>query len=300
MLFKEAILKYKGWKSFEIKAYTMKGIEYDLRNFCLYLRNPELEKITWGDILEYLKGMESLGWDSNSFVGKINSIKKFFQYWHKENPNVLDPNSIPRVHREVKQPKIIDEENYNKILAVIPKGNDASHIRNLVYINLLWDTGARRTELLTLNIQDLDLENKKVLIRTEKARRRRPFRDLFWTNETNEHLKDWLAVRDKWQARGRVKDPEALFIATKGAHTGQRIGPDAPNAFLKEYCLKAKIDIWNPHSFRHHMGRDIIEKGGDISDVASILGHSSVATSYIYTMLNDHALEKRYRKFKGD
>lgn len=296
MLFSEAILQYKGWKSFEVKANTVRGIEYHLRHLALYLRNPEIHTVTWGHLLEYLKDMSALGWTDNSFVEMLNSFRQFFKYWHKEDSRILDPEKIPKARRESKLPRVIDEESYKKILSVI--GNSIPDIRNLAFINLLWDTGERRGENLSLNLKDLDLVNKKATIKTEKTHGK--YREIFWTNGTNENLKKWIEVRTKWHARGRVKDPEALFIAIKGSHTGERIGKDAPNAFLKEYCLKAKIDVWNPHSFRHHMGHDIIEKGGSNADVAGILGHTSLGSTYIYTQLRNKELEKHYRKFKGD
>lgn len=302
MKFSEAILEFKSWKSFKLKENTIKGVEYNLRCFCLYLRDPDLEKVGWAEIKEYIDGMVALGWDSNTFVQKLNSFKKFFEYWHKRDAKYLDPDWIPQTRKNIKPPRIIDEESYIKLLASIPlkTEGDASHLRNLAYINLLWDTGARRGEILALNLTDLDLDKKKAVIRTEKAKWVRPFREIFWTDTTNENLKKWIERRNQWKARGRIKDPQALFIATKGMHTGNRMGPCAASHMLKEYCLKADMPVFNPHSFRHHMGHDIISKGGSNADVAGILGHSSLESTFIYTMIRDKELEGRYRKFKGD
>ena len=68
---------------------------------------------------------------------------------------------------------------------------------------------------------------------------------------------------------------------------------------LRRYSNRARIPFVNPHSFRHHMGHDVIQKGGSSADVIKHLGHSTLASSTIYTMMIDRELEERYRTFKG-
>ncbi len=67
---------------------------------------------------------------------------------------------------------------------------------------------------------------------------------------------------------------------------------------LRRYSNRAGIPYLNAHSFRHHMGHDIIQKGGSAADVMNILGHATLSSSSIYTMMNDKELEARYRLFK--
>lgn len=201
----------------------------------------------------------------------------------------------------MKQPRVIDEENYRKLLTTIPKEtSDPRHIRNLAMINLFWDTGARAGEILGLDVGDIDLDQKKALIRTEKARIRRVFREIFWTEETNENLRAWLVKRTFLQVDGMItKENNALFVSISGNKSGQRLLKNGLAEIFRRSCDKAKIKHFNPHSFRHHMGHDIIEKGGTNSDVSNILGHSKIESSFIYTMMTNKELERRYRQFKG-
>lgn len=300
MKFSEALNEFNGWKRFKDKPQTVQGYNYDLRSFCLYLRNPEVNTIQWIDIQKYFEMMIELGWDKNTFVRKSIAFRKFFEYWKRKDPSCLDPEWIPVVHGEMKQPRVIDEESYAKLIKIIPiKTSDPRHIRNLAIINLLWDTGARNGELLSLNIEDIDLVQQKAVIRTEKARFRRVFREVFWTKGTNENLRAWMVKRAFLASDGIVKD-NALFVGACGTKTGMRLKNNGLAEILRRYCDKASIQHFNPHSFRHHMGHDIIKQGGTNSDVSNILGHSSLESSYVYTMMKDRELESRYRKFKGD
>jgi site-specific recombinase XerD len=302
MKFHDAIKEFTAWKTFTVKDGTSKGYDLDLRSLALYLRNPEIETIGWEHIQEFSNGMLQLGWDKNTIARKFMAFRKFFQYWHKKNPKVLDPEWIPVLHFDMKQPKVIDEENYHKILAAIPTERvDIRHIRNRAMLNILWDTGARNGEVLSLDIDDLNFTTQKAVIRTEKARFRRKYREIFWTDETNNNLKLWIDKRAAYCKKNanRITDPKAVFINVSGTKPATRMLNAGFSELLRTLCDRADIQHFNPHSFRHHMGHDIIKKGGSNSDVSNILGHSSLESSYVYTMMNDQELENRYRHFKG-
>lgn len=177
--------------------------------------------------------------------------------------------------------------------------NDPRHIRNLAIINLLWDTGARNGEILSLDVGDLQLDRMRAIIRTEKSKGRRPIREIFWTADTHGNILRWLKKRDHLKDIMQFKDSDALFPSVNNQKAGQRLTVKGVGEMLRRYSNRAKIPYMNAHSFRHHMGHDIIKKGGSTADVMNILGHASVQSSTVYTMMTDVELEKRYRVFKG-
>jgi len=299
---KEAVEQFTNWRQFKVKKGTVRGYDRELRNFCLFLRNPEIEYISIHHVMEYLNGMMELGWDHNSFVGKTMALRKFFEFWRMQNYKVLDENLIPVAHKEYKLPRIADEENYKKLIAAIPNTNDPRHIRNRAIVKLLWDTGARNGEIMTLDIGDLQLDRMRAIIKTEKSKGRRPIREIFWTDDTNESLKKWIERRELLKKKIKLAEPDALFISISGgpAHrSGQRFAIKGVGEMLRRYSNRADIPYMNAHSFRHHMGHDVVKKGGSSADVMNILGHASLASSSIYTMMTDKELEQRYRQFKG-
>lgn len=304
--FKEAIDEFTAWRKFKLGAVTLRGNDKDLRLFCLFLKNPMLEQVQLKDVMEYLNLMVEIGWASNSFVSKCMALKKFFEFCNLRGYTTLDERLIPVPQKQYKIPRVASEEEYEKLWAVIPQDSkDLRHVRNSAIVSLLWDTGARNGEIMALDVDDLDLENKKALIKTEKAKTRRPLREIFWTDKTNQLLIRWLAERDKFSRRIQLRDPNALFLSLYNSGSqktkGYRFRTSGVCEMLRSYSNKAGLEVrLNAHSMRHYMGRTIIEKGGSNSDVTNILGHSCIESSMVYTMMYGKQAEKRYRKFRGN
>lgn len=291
-------------RKFKLTDSTMRGTEKDLRYFCLFLRNPYLADVTLQQIMEYYNQMKDIGWQHNSFVSKCNAIRKFIEYCHVRGLTDINERLLPVVEKKFKVPRVATEEEYRKLLNVQPERSGMNHTRNLALISLLWDTGARNGEILSLNITDVDTANKKALIRTEKAKSVRPVREIFWTEETNKLLTRWIETRERAVKNMVVHDRDALFLSlTNSAFNntrGHRLRQSSVCEVFRRYSISAGLKSnLNPHSMRHHMGRQIIEKGGANSDVTNILGHSTIESSMVYTMMYGPQAEKRYRKLVG-
>ncbi len=302
MKLSEAVSKFNQWRSFKVKHDTVKGYGMALRQFGLFMRNCELEKITLDDVLSWFNLMKNFNWDQNSLLIKAMALRKFFEFWQKQGYQVIDPCLIPIPRRQVRLPRVVTADQYKRLLAVIPQNNDPRHIRNRAIIQMLWDTGARVGEIVSLDIDDVDLNRKKAIIKTEKNRGSRPIREIFWTEQTNNSLLKWLKKREGLTYKMVIKDPMALFISVcSGPNNtaGRRFGIKGVGEMLRRYSHRAGLPVINAHSFRHRVGRAIIENGGSAADVANILGHSTLASSTIYTMMTDKELEKRYRQILG-
>ncbi len=302
MQFSDALQRFVEWKSLGVKEGTIRGYDLILRQFCLYIRNKEVESIVLEDILSWFKLMGALQWDRNSFIPKAMALRKFFEFYKHQGFPVIDPWLIPVPEKEYKFPRVADEDGYRKLMATIPiKTNDPRHIRNRSIISMLWDTGARNGELLALNMDDVNLSGKKAVIKTEKSKGSRPVRIIFWGDETNYYLEQWIKKREMLQLK-TAPDPFALYISiSSGAlarTSGQRLSKKGVGEMLRRYSNRAKIPYLNAHSFRHHVGHDLAKKGANNSVISGILGHSSLQSSFIYTLMNDKELEEVYRKFR--
>jgi site-specific recombinase XerD len=298
MLTKDAINQFTNWRKFKVKEGTVRGYDRELRNFCLFLRNPEIENITLSEVMEYLNGMADLGWDRNSFVGKCMALRKFFEFYRLQGYQVISEELIPIPDKEPKLPRVATDEQFKELVAAIPQDtSDPRHIRNLAIISLLWDTGARNGEICSLNVKDLDLTETKAIIRTEKAKTRRPFREIFWSDDTNDYLIRWLKKREHLAKVMKLTEPEALFVSVTSMKCGDRFSIKGVGEMLRRYSNRAKLPYINAHSFRHHRGHHIIKSGGSTADVMNILGHASVQSTTIYTMMHGKELEQRARLF---
>lgn len=298
MLLSEAINKFNNWRSFQIKFKTVKGYDMVLRQFCLFVKNKDLEDVKFSEIMDWFNMMRYLGWDQNSFIPKAMALRKFFEYYQNQGIKVINPLLIPVPEKEYRSPRILIDDDYKKLLAVVPEDSkDPRHLRNRLMINMLWDTGMRAGEAMSLNVGDCDLIEKRAVIRTEKAKSFRPVRQIFWSDETNFQLKKWLGKREQLLAKRHLEDGGALFISINNQKIGLRITDSGLGELLRQASLRAGIPTVNAHSFRHRKGHHIVKMGGSNSDVANILGHSSLQSTYVYTMMSGPELRERQKKF---
>jgi site-specific recombinase XerD len=298
MKLSEAIKTFVEWKAINVTRSTIIGYNLVLRQFALFHRDRDIEDVVMNDILEYFQLMEKLGWDPNGFLMRANALRKLFEFYQHQGMKVMDPWLIPIPKQKYKIPRVMDDGMFKRLLGVVPKNsNDPRHIRNLAVMNLLWDTGARNGEICSLNVSDLDLVKMKAVIMTEKSKGKRPVREIFWTGKTNGYLKAWLLKRESLSEKMFFVEKDALFISCCNQQAGNRMNIKGVGEMLRRYCIRAEIPTMNAHSFRHHMGHHVIKKGGSNSDVSNILGHSSLASSFIYTQMTNVELHERYNKF---
>lgn len=298
MRFSDAIDQFVKWKQINVSQATINGYSLDLRGFCLYMRNPEIEAVRIEDIIEYFDLMRTLGWKWNGFLTKSIALRKFFEFWAKQNYRVLNYNLIPIPRREYNPPKVASLEDHLKILSVIPETKDHRHIRNRAIINLLWDTGARNNELMSLNVGDLNFKENYAVIKTEKSRGMKPYRQIFWEPRTTKCLQEWLARRKELEKMHKFADPDALFVGCLRWQIGKRLTNSAVSIFLRHYSARAGIETVNAHSYRHRFGIELAKKGANNSTISGLMGHASLTSSFRYTMLRDNELSDQYKKYQ--
>jgi len=295
MKLSQAIKTFIAWKTLATDDHTAMGYDRELRQFCLFLRNPDAGQITVDDVTTFLTGVAQLGWSWRGIAEKCKALRGFFAFCRRQGLAVLDEQLIPFPRKEFKIPRVAAEEDYQRLLGVIPRDSDPQHLRDRAILTMLWDTGMRAGELVSLNLGDIDFDRMRAVIKTEKSRGRRPFREVFWSPETNGYLAEWMDMRELL----RVRDAEALFVCITGSNPGKRLSVGGLGEMLRRTSRKARIPYANAHSFRHRLGHAIVKNGGSAADVMNILGHASLASSTVYTMMTDRELEARYRLFKG-
>jgi len=285
----EAIKKFCEYYRFNVQQNTNNSYAFILRNFCLYHRNMHLEEMTIEDIVRYFQAMDDLGWDRGAIHTKAIVLRRFFGYFKKSGYQVLNYELIPIPVRRQKMPRVASEEKYQKLLQSIPDKLPV-HERNKALIMLYHDTGARNAEILSLNTNDINLIEKRAIIRTEKAKKL-PFREIFWSEETNAQLKKWLRIRKKFT------DNEIAFIGLSRSSAGRRLGNRGVVKFLEEYSERAGMETLNAHSLRHLFGVKYAKSGANNSAISSLMGHSDMQSSHIYTSLYGEDLKEVWGKY---
>jgi len=306
----EAIKKFSEWKVLGVKGNTAYGYDGHLRHFCVFLRDPDIADITLDQIIEYLSLCQKMGFRGSSLEKYGLAIKEFLDFYRKQNYKVIDPDlvPVPKIYDRA-LPRVASDEDFEKLLAVIPKNNNAYYnVRNRAIVWLLHDTGARVSEIANLNLEDVNLVNQFAIIKTEKRKDDMPFRKIFWTKECYNELNRWLEKRNELIMKTELVNPEdekALFLSVNGGvcsdgRVTRRMDIEAVGEFLRKLSRQAGLKYAiNPHSFRHRIGHELVKRGVEANALSQILGHKSLDSSRIYTMLSGLELGRIYHKVMG-
>ncbi len=280
------------------KLETARGYERDARHFCMSVHNPLLEAIKLEHVIRFLKDLEEAGFARNGVQMKACALKKLFTTLKMHGHFVsFNPEDIPLPRKEFRAPRVATREQISKVLDVISNSPQRHlRLRNKAMLLLLRDTGMRAGELRALDVNDIDLVKREALIKTEKSRGMVPMRPVVWFKECNEVLREWMEEREKFlQMRGAKKEA-ALFVVSHRDSGVTRIGPSAVHIMLRKASWAAGVKTLNAHSLRHMKGRDLAQASANNSMISRALGHSSLASSFIYSQMNDEELKKELRK----
>lgn len=291
MELKEAINQFSIWRKMNVGANTVKGYEIHLRYFCIHIETKygqdiEIEAIKVTDVIEYMNLMLQNGWHQNSMIRHSAAFRKFFEYYALQGYKVLPYTLIPIPRKVCSERRVVSQEEYQKLLTAIDKPFKRD-IRNRLIIQLLYDTGVRVGELVSLDVSSVDPILKRGEVVTEKVRTGIRKRSIFWTDDTNKTLIKWLSVKP---------ETEALLTSIGNAKNGMRITNKGVEEMLRVLSHKAGIPVVNPHAFRHRFGHDLAMQNYNNSLISSLMGHSSLMSSFEYTKLSGKELEDTARR----
>jgi len=304
MKLQDAINDFTKWKAPQVKGNTVYHYHWQLVNFAIFLRNKDIEKVTEKEISEYLNLSSLFSHSASTREKQALAIKHLLTFWQLKGLKVENPALVPKIRSERVMPRVATESDYYKVINVIPKFGH-NHIRNRAILGLLYDSGARLNEILSLNVQDVDIVTKRITIKTEKHTKTSPFRNIFFRDATIVYLNTWLKKREKILEHLTIEDKDALFISVRGGVCGEgtearRCSIDAIGEVLRKYSKQAGLkSTFNAHSLRHKFGRVLAENEVDDLMIAQFMGHNSVDSSRIYTELFAPALQKIYRRVMG-
>lgn len=257
---------------------TIASYKRDLVKLHNYLKDSgiqSLKEVTSTDLNSYILLIEKQGMSTATVSRNIASVKAFFLYLLKQGVISEDPSETlkpPKI--EKKAPVILTIEEINLLLEQ-PNGSAPKEIRDKAMLELLYATGIRVSELISLRVKDVNLSMNFLQCRDGNKERVIPF-----TNETKIALENYLYNAREIMCKG---EQESLFTNCQGA-------PMTRQGFwkiIKYYSAKAGIkkDI-TPHTIRHSFAMHLVNNGADLKAVQEMLGHSDISTTQIYVKTN--------------
>lgn len=233
------------------------------------------------DLRNYLSDYQQASQCSKANIDNIRRILSSFFAW-LEDENYIIKSPVRRIHK-IKSSKIVKETYSDESMEIIR--DQCGCLRDLALIDLLASTGMRVGELVRLNRDDIDFENRECIV-FGKGSKERP---VYFDARTKIHLKNYLD--------SRIDDEDALFVSLLFPH--KRLEISGVEIRLRELGRKLGITKVHPHKFRRTLATRAIDKGMPIEQVQRLLGHAKIDTTMQYAMVNQNNVKISHRKYIG-
>ena len=270
---------------------TIISYKYDINQFDNFIRRKKksFKSIIKKDILDFLESLKIKNVKNKTKSRKIFALKRFYKFLMSERiikNNPMEKIDIPKSEDTISI--TLSADQIKKILKFVSKKtNDYKDIRSNLIIELLYSTGVRVSELISIKINNIDLQKKNILIDPPEKGKSRKERIVFFAEQTKEVIEKYLEFRKIYF---KEKDSPWLFPSnnTNDFLTRRRV-----LQIMHNLADKIKIDknLMHPHSFRHAFGNHLLNSGADIRVVQKLLGHSSIITTQKYTEHRDKLIE---------
>ena len=280
--FYDYLSKEKNYSSNTVIAYK-KDVE-TFQEFCrVKFELNNLLKVTYPIIREWIIDLSEKELSPLTINRKISSLSKYYDFLIKINELKSSP---LKNHKRLKvQKKLIipfSEDEVLKVVDVFSKNFEGK--RNLLIVDMLYSTGVRRDELINIKLNDVLLDENLVKVLGKRNKERLVPLVLNLKSRINDYLK----------FRNEIKSSSSnFFITTKG----KKIGPSLVYRVVKNYFSKVSTKVkTSPHVLRHSFATHMLNNGADINSIKEIMGHSTLASTQIYTKIKLPKIINDYKK----
>ena len=266
-----------------VEGCSDKTIHYydsTIRNILLSV-GKNIKQITTDDIREYLDNYQTKSGISKVTIDNIRRILSSFFAWLEAEDYILK-NPIKRIHK-VKTGKTVKETYSDEALELMRDNCECR--RDLALIDLLASTGMRVGELVNLDREDIDFQNRECIVLGKGNKQRLVYFDA----RAKIHLQNYLD--------SRTDDNPALFVSLQRPF--KRFQISGVEIRLRELGRKLNINKVHPHKFRRTLATMAIDKGMPIEQVKQLLGHQNVDTTLQYAMVNQNNVKLSHHRFIG-
>jgi integrase/recombinase XerC len=264
-------------------VHTVRSYEDDLGLYCSYLRNVHGEgadpaTVDSARLRRYSAWLTGQGYAASTVARRLASLRSFFRHLRRQGLVESDPSSGLRNPKQARRlPRLLRVDEVIRLLDSVPSGT-AAGVRDRAMLETLYGGGLRVSELVGLNLGDLDFDQELVRVRG-KGRRERlsPVGPMAvaW-------LRCWVPLRQPRRA-----DEQALFLNLRGG----RLTTRSVGRLLEAHLLRAGlVDTASPHTLRHSFATHLLDRGADLRSVQELLGHRNLTTTQIYTHVTQERL----------
>ena len=267
---------------------TLQSYKRDIIQYQNYIEENQINytKVSKEDIKTYLNYLKKVGKKSSTISRNLASIRSFYQFLIRNRKIKNDPTEdvqSPKVEKRI--PSVLTAQEVELLLEQ-PKDVDLKGTRDKAMLEFAYATGMRVTEIININIENVNIEEGYVICRTGAKQRNIPLGSLS-LSALKEYIEDARPILIKNERE------KALFVNVNG----KRLTRQGFWKIVKYYKEQAHItkDI-TPHVLRHSFATHLLQNGADLKAIQTMLGHSDISSTQVYMQFQDSGLKDIYQK----
>ncbi len=260
-------------------SHTALNYRVDLEEFFQFLGKTGIETVGYPDLRRFLAQLKARNLKPRTLARKLSSLRSLFKFLQREKVIQSNPAKLlvtPKLDKPL--PHFMSEEETVQIIEA-PKSGKINSLRDKAILEILYSTGIRVSELVGLNVDDVDFISNLIKVMGKgKKERIVPIGD-----KALNVLKEYLD--------GCKADNKFIFVNKNGTRLSDRSVRNIINKYILEQAMAQHV---TPHMFRHSFATHLLNHGADLRSVQELLGHVNLSTTQIYTHLTTDKLKKVY------
>lgn len=281
-----------------VSVNTVTAYRDDLESFLRFLLedyftiqrdNLDLRKIDHLTIRAYLAFLARRKLAKSSIARQLSALRSFFKYLMREGVVTMNPaRNVATPKREKYLPAVLQVTDVTLLLEQ-PNTEKPLGTRDRAWLELMYASGLRISELVGLNLDDMELRSRLVKVRGKGAKERIvPF-----GSKAEMAIRAYLAVRPRLIDGAEDEEAQPLFVNYRGLRITARSVRRLFDRYIRLASLRTGV---SPHTLRHSFATHLLNAGADLRTIQELLGHASLSTTQKYTHLNDWKLIEVYKK----
>jgi len=266
-------------------AHTVKAYNNDLNQFHAFCQETDREgmDLNYKAIRSWVVYLMDSGYSSRTVHRKLTSLSTYCKYLIKEGE--LDSNPLDRVLKpklKKRVPAFVEEGKLDSLLEEFEFGDDFKGIRNRLVLDLLYQTGMRRSELTGLTVGSVNMEGKNLKVTGKRGKER----IIPLNEELLSAIERYLIIRNGLMAQNTT---DRLIVTERGEPAYDKLIYRIVNRYLS---MVTTLDKKSPHVLRHTFATHMLNRGADLNAIKELLGHANLSATQVYT-------HNTYKKLKS-
>ena len=274
-------------KKYSVNTVTAyKNDLLSFRDFIIVEYNQDnLLEVLYPQIRNWIVSLVNANISNRTINRKVSSLKSFYKFLQKSEQIVINPLSKHKALKTAKKVQVpFTAKEINSVIENISKENNFTSIRNKLIVELFYSTGVRRIELINIKEKNISLSSGTIKVLGKRNKER--FVPIL--NSVALTLKNYLEIKKDYS-----KNLEELFITENGNKIYETLVYRIINSYFSQVSSKVKK---SPHILRHSFATHLLNEGANLNSVKELLGHSSLASTQVYTHNSLDAIKKVYNQ----